>query len=238
MKIRTILIDDEPLAITELRQMLKKYEDIQIIDTAQTVNDALKKIEIHKPHLIFLDINMPGKTGFELLEELFEVPIVIFATAYDNFAIKAFEVNALDYILKPINEKRLQDAVEKVKHLLSNNVDIENSHPLKGKIFIKDREQCHFVSLYTIFVFESVGNYVRVHYSDKKPLIHRSLNFIESKLTNDLFFRANRQFIFNVNFVENIENGTNNNLVVKLKNGLKVDLSQRQSIKFKELAKF
>jgi two-component system LytT family response regulator len=235
MAITTILIDDEHLAIAELQTMLKKYGDVEVVDTAFNSVEAAAKINERKPQLIFLDINMPGKSGFELLEDLDEVPHVIFVTAYDQYAIKAFEVNALDYLLKPVNTTRLADAIEKVKRQINTTKSLENRLTIDKRIFIKDGELCFFVPLEEIFLIESVGNYARVYYQNKKPLLHKSLSYLEDKLPESHFFRAGRQYIINTHFIKNINPFFNNTLQVEMQNGQKIDISQRQSVKFKEM---
>jgi len=235
MSIKTILIDDEPLAIMELQAMLKKYIDIEVVATAENAIDAINKINEHKPQLIFLDINMPSKSGFDLLEELDEAPLVIFVTAYDQYAIKAFDVNALDYILKPVNTDRLAEAIEKIKKQIGQNKSNESKLTIDKRIFIKDGEQCFFVPLAEIFLIESVGNYARIFYQDKKPLLHKSLNYLEEKLPDTHFFRAGRQHIINTHFIKNISPFFNSALQVEMQSGVKIDISQRQSVKFKEI---
>lgn len=235
MSIKTILIDDEPLAIIELQAMLKKHTDIDVVATAENAVEAIQKINEHKPQLIFLDINMPGKSGFDLLEELDEVPLTIFVTAYDQYAIKAFDVNALDYILKPVNTDRLADAIEKIKKQICQNKSNESKLTIDKRIFIKDGEQCFFVPLAEIFLIESVGNYAKIYYQNKKPLLHKSLNYLEEKLPETHFFRAGRQHIINTYFIKNISPFFNNALQVEMQSGVKIDISQRQSVKFKEI---
>lgn len=235
MPIRTLLIDDEPLALAELKNMLRVHAEIEILDVAMNATTAIEKIKDHKPDLIFLDINMPGKNGFDLLEELEETPLVIFVTAYDQFAIKAFDVNALDYLLKPINADRLAEAIEKIKKLISLTAIKHHKLSIDKRIFIKDGELCFFIPLAEIFLIESVGNYARVYYQNKKPLLHKSLNQLEEKLPDSHFFRASRQYIINVFFIKNIAPFFNSTLQVELLNGIKIDISQRQSVKFKEL---
>jgi two-component system LytT family response regulator len=234
MSIKTILVDDEPLAVAELQSMLKHHEDIEIVATRYDAKDALTKIQHLQPQLLFLDINMPGKNGFDLLGELDEAPEVIFVTAYDQFAIKAFEVNALDYLLKPVNPDRLAEAIVKVARKFSDTKNSEEKLTIQKRIFIKDGEQCFFVPLSEIYFIESVGNYARVYYQDKKPLLHKSLNYLEEKLPDEFFFRASRQQMFNVSFVKNIVPYFSNTLQVELQGGIKIDLSQRQSVKFKD----
>lgn len=230
---KTILIDDEPLAIAELQSMLKVFPEIEVVASANDAGEAIERINQLAPQLIFLDINMPGKNGFELLAELPQAPEVIFVTAYDQYAIKAFEVNALDYVLKPVNPERLREAVSKVIRKSSRPVASAELDPNK-KIFIKDGEQCFFVPIHQIFYVESVGNYVRLYFRDKKAMLHRSLNYMEEKLPQEHFFRTSRQEIININFIKNIVPYFSNTLQVELESGLKIDLSQRQSVKFKE----
>jgi two-component system LytT family response regulator len=235
MAIKTILIDDEPLANKELQLMLQMYSEIVIIDTAINSAEAIKKINAQKPDLIFLDINLPGKSGFELLEELDQAPYVIFVTAYDQFAIKAFEVNALDYLLKPINQFRLNEAVEKIKKQLNQKEPIEAKLTIEKRIFIKDGENCHFVHLSERYLIESVGNYARIYYQSSKPLLHKSLNYLEEKLPENYFFRTGRQHIINISFIKNIIPYFNNSLQVEMMDGTKIEISQRQSVKFKDI---
>ena len=235
MAIKTLLIDDEPLALAELQNMLMLYTDIEVIGTAADSREALKKIETYQPQLLFLDINMPGKSGFEMLEELEEAPHVIFVTAYDQFAIKAFEVNALDYILKPVNTDRLAESIEKVRKQIALIPKNDNKLSIDKRIFIKDGELCFFVPLAEVVLIESVGNYARVFYQNKKPLLHKSLNYLEEKLPDTHFFRAGRQHIININFIKNIYPFLNSTLQVEMQNGARIDISQRQSVKFKEL---
>ena len=235
MSIKTILIDDEPLAIMELQAMLKKHNDIDVVTTAENAVDAIEKINEYKPQLIFLDINMPSKSGFDLLEELDEVPLVVFVTAYDQYAIKAFDVNALDYILKPVNTDRLAEAIEKIKKQIGQNKSNESKLTIDKRIFIKDGEQCFFVPLADIFLIESVGNYARIYFQNKKPLLHKSLNYLEEKLPDTHFFRAGRQHIINTHFIKNISPFFNSALQVEMQSGVKIDISQRQSVKFKEI---
>lgn len=236
MKKTVYLVDDELLALEELKVLLSPFEDLEIVGFSDRVDKAISECNAIKPDLIFLDINMPGKNGFEFLESLEEVREVIFVTAYDQFAIKAFEVNALDYLLKPLNPNRLADAIHRFRsriHSLEN--PSEKRLSADKKIFIKDGEKCHFVPVSKIYLLESVGNYVRVFYENHQPLLHKSLSYLEQKLPADLFFRANRQYMFNLDFISQIEPYFNSTLLIVMKSGHKIDLSQRQSVRFREL---
>ena len=193
--------------------------------------------------LIFLDIQMPGKTGFDLLEELDRAPKVIFTTAYDEFALKAFEVNALDYLLKPVEPRRLSDAIQKVQQDESRETPSTNGStgPWNGlltdedQVFVKDGERCWFVKLNEIRLFESVGNYAKVFFGPHKPLILKSLNSLEERLDDKVFFRANRKHIINMRWIEKIEPYFNGGLLLELKGGEKIEVSRRQTVKFKEM---
>ena len=236
MKKRVYLVDDELLALEELKVLLKPYEDLEIVGASDRVEQAIQDCNDLRPDLIFLDINMPGKDGFQFLEALEEVKEVIFVTAYDQFAIKAFEVNALDYLLKPLNPKRLSEAIQRFSNRIQSSESTSSERlAADKKIFIKDGEKCHFVPISKIYLLESVGNYVRVFYENKQPLLHKSLTYMEQKLPEDLFFRANRQYMFNLDFIDQIEPYFNSTLLIVMKSGHKIDLSQRQSAKFREI---
>ncbi len=240
MAIRAIIIDDERLARNELKKLLQDHSDIEVIEEAANVDDGIEKIELLNPDLIFLDIQMPGKTGFDLLAEVEKAPRVIFTTAYDEYAIKAFEVNALDYLLKPVEPKRLADAIQKLHIEISKEMvglHVNNRGPLTefDQVFVKDGERCWFVKLGEIRLFESVGNYAKVFFGTNKPLILKSLNALEERLDDRMFFRANRKHIINLRWIEKIEPYFNGGLLVDLKGGEKVEVSRRQTVKFKEM---
>ncbi|HEY0041121.1 MAG TPA: response regulator [Flavisolibacter sp.] len=241
---RAIIIDDERLARTELRKLLQEFPEVEVVDEASNAEEGVQKIESHNPDLIFLDIQMPGKTGFEMLQELDHSPTVIFTTAYDDYALKAFEVNALDYLLKPIEPKRLADAVEKVKKTyataggeLRNGVSFTPTSILgeSDQVFVKDGERCWFVRLSEVRLFESVGNYAKVFFGANKPLILKSLNALEERLDPKIFFRANRKHIVNLHLIDKVESYFNGGLLLELKGGEKIEVSRRQTVKFKEM---
>jgi len=241
--IKTLIIDDERLAREELKSLLLPHDEIEIIGEAKNGEEGIKLIHELKPDLIFLDISMPGMTGFEMLKQLDEIPKVIFVTAYDEFALKAFEVNALDYVLKPVEPVRLQEAIQKLNQKeddFSSKLDGQISRKdrqlnLKDRVFIKDGEKTWFVELSKIRMLESDGNYVKVYFDTSRPLILRSLNSFEERLDPEFFFRANRKFIINLSWISSIENWFNGGLMVELKEGEKVEISRRQAIRFKEL---
>ena len=236
MKIRCVIVEDSRLARNELKELIKQHDDLQIVGEAENVDAGVELIQGERPDLLFLDINMPEKDGFELLEMLDEVPITIFTTAYDEYAIKSFEYNALDYLLKPVSAKRFDMALEKVRAKLdeSQNSSKERKLSESSQIFIKDGESCWLVKIGDISLFEIVGNYTRVFFEDKKPLLYKSLNQVEEKLPEESFFRANRQQIININYIENVVLWFNGKLKLTLKNGEEVEVSRRQSYIFKD----
>jgi len=238
---KAIIIDDERLARAELKKLLLDYPEVEVVHEAANAEEGLAKIELQQPDLIFLDIQMPGKTGFDMLAQLEKAPHVIFTTAYDEFALKAFEVNALDYLVKPIEPKRLADAVQKL-----NASEIRDSRPdiistnnslltENDQVFVKDGERCWFVKLNEIRLFESVGNYAKVFFGANKPLILKSLNALEERLDEKTFFRANRKHIVNLRMIDKIEPYFNGGLLLELKGGEKIEVSRRQTVKFKEM---
>lgn len=243
MSLKAIIVDDERLARAELKKLLQAYPDVDVIDEAANADEGVDKIENQNPDIIFLDIQMPGKTGFDLLSDLEKAPHVIFTTAYDEYALKAFEVNALDYLLKPIEPKRLADAIHKLQYEITkerSGINGVNRGPLTeaDQVFVKDGERCWFVKLSEIRLFESVGNYAKVFFATNKPLILKSLNSLEERLDDRVFFRANRKHIINLRWIEKIEPYFNGGLLVELKGGEKIEVSRRQTVKFKEMMSF
>jgi two-component system, LytTR family, response regulator len=242
--IRAIIIDDERLARNELKKLLQEFPEIEVIAEAANASEGIEKIDSFNPDLVFLDIQMPGKTGFDMLSELDKAPDVIFTTAYDDYALKAFEVNALDYLLKPVEPRRLADALQKL-HLEESRdregvseEDIPVNKTLlheSDQVFVKDGERCWFVKLGDIRLFESVGNYAKIYFGANKPLILKSLNALEERLDEKIFFRANRKHIVNLRLIDKIEPYFNGGLLLELKGGEKIEVSRRQTVKFKEM---
>ena len=240
--IRAIIIDDERLARNELKKLLMDFPEIEVISEAANASEGVEQIENLNPELVFLDIQMPGKTGFDMLGELDKTPHVIFTTAYDEYALKAFEVNALDYLVKPVEPKRLADAIQKL-HLQDdrepNQIQSLNINRSilseQDQVFVKDGERCWFVKLSDIRLFESVGNYAKVYFGPNKPLILKSLNALEERLDEKTFFRANRKHIVNLRLIEKVEPYFNGGLLLEMKGGEKIEVSRRQTVKFKEM---
>jgi len=239
--IRTIIIDDERLAREELRSLLKEYQEIEIVAEAINGIDGIEKIKEFNPDLIFLDVSMPGMNGFEMLKQLEDLPQVVFVTAHDEFALQAFENQALDYILKPIDPEKIANVVRKISNENSFEdeqlLNLRKSRRLSenDKVFIKDGEKCWFIELKNIRMLESDGNYVKVYFDTFRPMVLRSLNSFEEKLDNEVFFRANRKFIINLNHVVAIENWFNGGLKVELSKGEKIEISRRQAIRFRDI---
>src|SRR5215204_6097634 len=239
---RAIIIDDERLARSELKKLLADYPEIEVIAEAANAAEGIEKIESLSPDLVFLDIQMPGKTGFDMLAEVDRAPHVIFTTAYDEYALKAFEVNALDYLLKPVEPKRLADAIQKL-HMqedrdnhVSTSINVNRSLLTEAdQVFVKDGERCWFVKLGEIRLFESVGNYAKVFFGPHKPLILKSLNALEERLDERTFFRANRKHIVNLRLIDKVEPYFNGGLLLEMKGGEKIEVSRRQTVKFKEM---
>ncbi len=238
---KALIIDDERLARNELKKLLLEFPEIEVVGEAANAAEGLEKIENLSPDLIFLDIQMPGKTGFDMLTELDSAPHVIFTTAYDEYALKAFEVNALDYLMKPVEPKRLSDAIHKLQLAEEKEMAATMAGINRGiltevdQIFVKDGERCWFVKLGEIRLFESVGNYAKVFFGTYKPLILKSLNALEERLDEKVFFRANRKHIVNLRMIEKIEPYFNGGLLLELQGGEKIEVSRRQAVKFKEM---
>jgi two-component system LytT family response regulator len=224
---RALIVDDERIARAELTRLLAAHPEIEISGEARNGEEALELIARLVPDLLFLDIQMPGLTGFELLERLDQVPQVIFTTAYDQYAIQAFEVSALDYLLKPIAPNRLAAALAKLR-----------PRPERARleqVFVRDGDRCWIVRLPDIFLLESEGNYTRLHFGAEHPLIRRSLNALEEQLDPNLFFRAGRKEIVNLKWIDKVDIGVHGGLTVTLRGGRSVDMSRRQSTRLREI---
>lgn len=224
-----LIIDDERLAREEMKWSLKPYPDLELLGEAANAFEAEELIRTLNPDLIFLDVQMPGKSGFELLEELDQVPAVIFTTAFDQYAVKAFEMNALDYLVKPIRDERLEKAIAKIRQQLH-----EAATPTKpAHLFVKEGEKYHFIALKDLHRIESIGNYARLYFNDQRTFLKRSLNQLEKTLDPALFFRINRSTIINTAFIEQVIPDDNGRLSFQLKNGESYTASSRQSTLFK-----
>jgi two-component system LytT family response regulator len=229
---KVLLVDDSRLARLELRNQLQHFPQIEIVGEAENVAQALQQLNQQQPDLLLLDIDMPGGNGFQLLEQLAEqgqLPHVIFVTAFDQYALKSFDYHATDYLLKPVTLPRLQAALAKVPP--------PSQRPqmtLQNQVFLKDGDRCYFVTLADIYAFEAQGNYTRVYFAGGKPLIYRNLSALEQKLPAETFFRANRSWIINTQYIQQIEPAISGGFDVSLHADLKVEISRRQASAFKQ----
>jgi two-component system, LytTR family, response regulator len=228
---KALIVDDEPLARRELRRLLTAFPRVQIVGEASDVDEAHERIEALTPDVVFLDVQMPGGTGFDLLARLDRVPRIIFTTAYDQYAVKAFDVSALDYLLKPIETDRLAAALEKVQSAAPPTSSPQDA-PL-DQIFVRDGPRCWFVPLREVSVFTAEGNYVRLQWGKDRPLLGRSLIALEEKLDPRRFFRANRRQIVNLDFIGAVELGEGGRLHVQLRDGPEIEISRRQARQFR-----
>jgi len=221
-----LIIDDERIARQELRRLLAAHLEIEIVGEARTGVEALEQIGRLAPDVLFLDVRMPGMSGFDLLEHLDDVPQVIFTTAYDQYALKAFEVSALDYLVKPVAPARLAAAIAKLRSPAAQS--------RMEQVFVRDGERCWLVRVADIFLLESEGNYTRLYFASERPLVPRSLAALHERLDPAIFFRAGRRHIINLKWVERVEPGVGDNLQVILRGGTTVEMSRRQSARFRE----
>jgi two-component system LytT family response regulator len=239
--VRTVLIDDERLARNALRRLLSVHPDIEIVGEAADAEAAGASLRALNPDLILLDIEMPGGDGFSLLQQLEDVPITIFTTAYDSYAVRAFEANALDYLVKPISAERLTASLARARKTFAQLSPADADATAKVRrpallrqIFVRDGERCWIVRLDDIFLLESEGNYTRLLFSGERPLILRSLAAIQEKLDPQLFFRANRSQIINLRAIERVDDEVDGRLVVRMPRGIQVEISRRQSSRLKD----
>lgn len=232
----SIIVEDSRLARQELKNLLAKHPAIEVIGEASHVEEARQLIEALNPDLLFLDIQLPGKNGFELLEMLETSPLVVFTTAFDEYAVKSFEYNALDYVLKPIRPERLAATIERLmmrwREQTQNNRNSMHAH---SQVFVREGDSCWLVQLKDVRLLEVVGNYTRVYFENNSPLIQRSLNQLESRLDPQLFFRINRQQMINLQWIEHIDTWFSGKLRIRLRGGEEVEVSRRQAAKFKDI---
>ncbi len=230
---RALIVDDEPLARRELRRLLAAHAEVEVIGEAGSAAEAARAIETLAPDVLFLDVQMPQRTGFQLLESLDDAPQVIFTTAYDEHAVRAFEVGALDYLLKPISPARLATAIGRVRERLAapKRRDVL---PLDRPLLVREGEQSWFVRLADVALIEAAGNYVQLHFGAHRPLLLHSLSGLETRLDPDHFFRASRGAIVNLHWIERFETGPRLELVAHLKDGRVVPFSRRQTTEFRK----
>jgi two-component system LytT family response regulator len=223
-----LIVDDERLARSELRRMLQAHDDVHVVGEAANADEAVARLSELHVDILFLDIKMPGESGFDLLERLDSIPRLVFTTAYDEFAVRAFEVNAFDYLLKPVRPERLAAALDKAR------AAAKAARPVPERIFVREGDRCWIVALTDVALFESDGNYARVYFGLNRPLIRSSLNALEARLDASVFFRASRSHIVNLRFVESVESGVDDSYSVRLRSGQIVPISRRQSQRLRE----
>lgn len=241
---KALIVDDEGPARRELRRLLGAFPWVEIVGECANIAEARAAIESLAPALLFLDVQMPGGTGFDLLTQLGRVPQVIFTTAHDEHAVRAFEVNALDYLLKPVEPARLAEALARVRPAQAapefaaaaagtgRRGATTAGEPLQ-QLFVRDGARCWFVPLREVRLLTADGNYLRLSWGTRQPLMNRSLTTLELKLDPASFFRANRRQILNLSFIEEVELGRNGRLHVQLRGGPEVEISRRQARLFK-----
>ena len=227
-----LVVEDSRLARKEIIQIIKDIDVFETIYEAENGEDAKVMLEKYNPDVLFLDIHLPGMNGFEFLESLDQIPKVIFTTAYDEYAIKSFDYNAIDYVLKPIKKERLEKAIAKLG--LEKTKTKRSDFPVQ-QVFVRDGEKCWFVKMNDIRIFESVGNYSKIYFEDNKPMIQRSLNYLEEVLDEKTFFRVNRQQIINLNYIEKLDTWFNGKLKITLKTGEEIEVSRRRSNQIKQM---
>jgi len=227
--LNALIVDDERLARNELRRLLAAHPDVTIAAEAANAVEAEALLRAGGIDVLFLDIQMPGASGFDLLERLDAVPAVIFTTAYDEYAVRAFEVNALDYLLKPIRPERLAAALGKLRE-----VRAAQKRPARERVFLRDGERCWIVAVADIVLFEAEENYTRAFFGTERPLIRTSLQALESRLDPEQFFRASRRHLVNLRQIEGIDEDVDDSYTVRLRGGLRVAVSRRQSRKLRE----
>ena len=223
-----VIVDDERLARTELRRLLKAHADVSIVGEARNVEEAAALLRREPVDLLLRDGQMPDGTGFDLLEQLDLGPNVVLTTAYDAHAIHAFEINALDYLLKPIAPERLAQALDRTRRA------IESARRPLDRVFVRDGERCWLIDVAEIRLFEAEGNYARVHFGAHRPLILKSLQALEARLNTALFFRVSRSAIINLHAVDGVETAVDGSLTVSLKGGPTVSVSRRQSRRLRD----
>lgn len=234
-RVTAILVDDERLARKELRSMLTEHEIIDVVGEADTVTQAAELAHTRKPDVIFLDIQLPGETGFDLLEKISPACKIIFVTAFDAYAIRAFEVNALDYLLKPINPARLARAIERLTLHDSAPAPPLRALEYEDRLFIEVNERSRFLKVSDIIVISAMGDYSEIFSCDgEKSLVLKPLKDWEERLPAKHFTRIHRSTIINVNYVERVESWFNRSYRIHIRHLAEpLLMSRRYAARFK-----
>jgi two-component system LytT family response regulator len=236
---KTLIVDDTRLARQELKTLLASHPDIELVGEAEDLPAARDAVQRLQPDLLLLDIQLPSGTGFDLLDQLDPLPLVIFTTAYDQYALRAFESNALDYLIKPVAPERLAAALERARlrrGATPARSEERNTSPLGADdtVFLRDGERCCFVALRDISHLMVEGNYVRVWFQGQRAMLARSLNALEARLDPNLFFRANRNTLVNLRHIASIDPWVNDGYQLKLRDGSEIEVSRRQARELRE----
>ncbi|QWF18180.1 LytR/AlgR family response regulator transcription factor [Lysobacter capsici] len=236
--LRVLIVDDTRLARQELRTLLAEQPDIELLGEADDVPSAQAAIARLRPDLVLLDIQMPSGTGFDVIEGLDSAPLVVFTTAYDQYAVRAFQANALDYLVKPVDASRLAEALQRARARLPETPWLGAApRGLLGaddQVFLREGERCWFVALREISKIVVDGNYARVWFRGECALLARSLSALEARLDPALFFRANRNTLVNLRAVKAIDLAVNDGFELELKDGSRIEVSRRQSRELRE----
>jgi two-component system LytT family response regulator len=247
---KAIVVEDSRLAREGLIRMLGQYREIELVGQAESVPTAKELIAHARPELLFLDIHMPGGNGFELLEQLDYLPKIIFTTAYSDYAIRSFDFNTVDYLLKPISQTRLDAAIAKL--IDGNNGEVQHQGEtsseagdikspalprleIDSKIFVKDGEHCHLIDLKSVRYIESCKNYVQLFFGDQRAYVKKSMQNIEERLPPAMFFRASRQHIVNLREISRIEESIRDGYMIAMSDGKILEISRRQAAELKDL---
>ena len=243
---KIVIVDDERLAREELRGLLSAHPGLEVCGEAANVTEALKLIPALRPDLLFLDIEMPGRTGFDLIAALPPPhPRLIFVTAFDAFALRAFEVNALDYLMKPVHPQRLATALAKVRAQIHAGAagpaadGVETAEPTTllredDHVYVREGDRSWFIPVRSLRLLEADGNHTRLHFGTEKPLLYRTLGSMEARLPESLFLRANRSQLVNLTCIDRVEPWFSGSLKVSLRGGPEVEFSRRQAQIFRE----
>ncbi|RZJ89516.1 MAG: response regulator transcription factor [Chryseobacterium sp.] len=228
--ISVIIVEDSRLARLELNLLIQAHPQIQVVGEADTVKNAGELIDGLAPDLVFMDIHLPGGSGFDVLSRLKKVPMIIFTTAFAEYALESFEHNTIDYLLKPVSPEKLDRAIQKAEVLLARNHpgNFEKKLDYSDKIFIKDRKVSWLIPIEEITMFESKGNYTQVFFNQNRPLYHKSLQQVFASIKEGLFIRVNRRQIVNVQLVSGFLKDSDGRMLLKLSSGEEVSVSRRQ----------
>lgn len=241
---KIIIIDDEPLARSITKEYLQKHPDLELMQECNDGFEGLKAIQEHLPDLIFLDIQMPKITGFEMLELIEQPPSVIFTTAFDEYAIKAFEAHAIDYLLKPFNQERFDKAIAKWKEQKPNNTEKATLELLESasqspsqnqRIVVKNGSKIKIIPVQDVQYLEAADDYVKIHTSEGYFLKNKTMTYFENTLDKEQFVRSHRSYIVNVQQITRIDPYEKDNHLAILRSGVKVPVSRSGYGKLKEV---